>query len=114
MTKGSLFDSPLDFTWVDAALEAWADIEEMRARQTTVREMARELVAICRSNRERVENAERYLDRYREVIPNVQKQEIFRLVAELLLFIQYRGVRIRCVDDPIKILKASGGENERD
>lgn len=95
---------PLAFDWVEASLEAYVRLEERKARVYQIKSMAREIVAICRASRDRVEKAEAFLEKYREVIPSEEKQNIFRLMAETLLYIQYEGVRMRISDNPRTIL----------
>jgi len=96
---------PLNFSWLETALGVWVEIEELNARRAIIHNMTREIIAICRTERERVEKAEAFLDKYAHVIPHAEKQEIFRLMAEALLFITYNGVRIRCTDDPKRLLQ---------
>jgi hypothetical protein len=104
----NLFKRPLNFGWVETALDVWVEIEELNARRAVIRNMTREIVAICRANRNRVEHAEALLDKYTDVIPYERKQEIFLIIAETLLYISYNGVRIKCTEDPKRLLQLRG------
>lgn len=101
----ALFDRPLRFDWVEAALRAWVDVEQARVERVRVQSIARELVAICRANRERVERADAFYEKYRHLLPHAERQEVLRLMAETLLYIQFRGLRHKVTDDPTKILE---------
>ena len=104
MKPRSPYSPTLDFEWVTAALEAIVELEHGRTQQAELRAMAREIVAICRDARQRVARAEQFLDAYRHVLPPGKKNEILRLMAETLLFIQYGGRRVKITDDPSVIL----------
>ena len=104
----NLFKGPLDFGWVETALDVWVEIEEHNARRAVIRNMTREIVAICRANRHRVEHAEALLDKYSDVVPCERKQEIFLIIAETLLYISYNGLRIKCTEDPKRLLQKGG------
>ena len=100
----NFFQARYDFSWVQTALEAYVRIEEAQVKQATVRQMTREIIAICQNNRARVVKVEAFLDEFQHVLSHEHKQDIFRLIAETLLFIQYRGVRIKCSEDPYQLI----------
>ena len=101
------YQEQLDFDWLDSALACIVNIQETNLKRSTVRNVSQEIVTICRTKRERVKQAERLLDKYSECILYEEKQEIFRLIAETLLYIQYRGVLIKCTSDPKKLIESS-------
>lgn len=107
MVRG-LHERPLDFGWLEAALEAWLVFEDRAARRATVRTMAGEIVEICQMKRERVERAEAFLTRYHRLLSRAEKQDIFRLMAETLRYIERGGVRVEVTDDPIRLLRGGG------
>ncbi|MFC1834883.1 hypothetical protein ACFL2Q_09135 [Thermodesulfobacteriota bacterium] len=104
----NIFKKPMNFGWVETALDVWVEIEESNARRAMVRNMAREIVTVCRANRSRVEKAEALLDRYADVIPHENKQEIFLIIAETLLYISCGGIRMKCTEDPKQLLQKGG------
>ncbi len=99
--------APLDFDWLETALDAIVLVEETRARRVAVRSIAREIVATCRANRERVERAEALLDRHAEVMRPEDRGRVLRLMGETLLYIQYRGARLKCTEDPRRLLEGA-------
>lgn len=99
-----LFERPLDFGWVEATLAGWVELERGRVERVRLQQMTREIVAICRDNRERVKRADAYYDRYRDVLTHADRQALLRLMAETLLYVQYRGVRRKVTEDPLRIL----------
>jgi transglutaminase-like putative cysteine protease len=103
------FQAALDFDWVLQALEPLVVFEQGKADQTRVQSLAREIVAMCRANRDRVEAAERVLSEYRDVLSPEQKNEALRIMAETLLYIQHNGVRIKVTTDPGRILREGSG-----
>lgn len=100
----SLFDRPLDYGWLEATLSAWIKVEETNVERAAVRQMTREVVAICQDKRERVQRAEAFYEKYRDVLRHRERQEVLRLMAETLLYIQHSGVRMKLTEDPIKLL----------
>ncbi len=99
-----LFARRLNYSWLEAALDAWVVTEETNARRASVQLMAKEMVAICESNRDRVVRAEAYYSEFRDTLIMAERQDVLRLMAETLLYIQYQGVRLKVTDDPIKLL----------
>ena len=96
---------PLSFSWLESALEAWISFEVTDARIATCRSFAREIVTICKLQRKRVEKAEELLDRYRDMIKPKARQEIFRLMAEALMYIETNGQRLKVTDDPKRFFR---------
>jgi hypothetical protein len=101
----------IDFDWLVCALEPIVAFEQGRADQARVRAVAREIVAVCRSQRDRVVAAERILEEHRDILSADQKDSFLHLMAEALLYITYHGRRIKLTGDPILVLR--GGSNER-
>jgi hypothetical protein len=101
----------LDFDWLVCALEPIVAFEQGQADQARVRVVAREIVAACRAQRDRVVAAERILQEHRDILSADQKDTFLRLMAEALLYITYHGRRIKLAGDPILVLR--GGTNER-
>ena len=99
---------PIDFSWLETSLEAFVELERGRVQQVTVQQMAREIVAICRSQRERVRLAEEYYDKYRDVLTHADRQDVLRLMAETLMFITYGGRRMSVTEDPKRLLQTGG------
>ena len=85
-------------------MEGWAAIEQGRVQRAEIQVMAREIVAACRGSRARVQRAEEIYTKYREYLPNADRQKMLRLMADTLLYIQYGGVRIKTTQDPKLIL----------
>lgn len=96
---------PLQFDWLEVALGAVVQLEFGRVEVARVRSMARQIVAICRDQRDRAIAAERFLDENRDALSADQRNEALRLIAETLLYIQYGGIRVRVTDDPRRILR---------
>lgn len=97
--------SVLRFDWLEAALQVVLEVQSGRVEMARVHSMSREIVALCRDQRDRVAAAERVLDENRNTMSCAQKNEVLRLIAEALLYIQSGGVRIRVTDDPRRILR---------
>lgn len=95
----------LRFDWLETALAVVVEVQGGRVEMAHVRGMSRAIVAICRDHRERVFAAERFLDENRDFFSAEQRNEVLRLIAETLLYIQYGGVRIRVTDDPLQVLR---------
>lgn len=93
-----------DYSWLRATLDSWLAIEDGNARRAAVRAMASEIVAACRANRDRVRKAEAIYEKYRSVMSHADKQDVLRLMAETLLYVQYGGLSIKTTDDPTKLL----------
>jgi hypothetical protein len=97
----------LSFDWVTASLRAIVAFELGRVEQARVRCLAREIVAICRVQRDRVVRADRLLEEHRDLLSIEQRNEVLRLMAEVLLYIQFRGVRIKVTADPRRVLEGA-------
>lgn len=95
---------PLNYTWLEAALEAWLETERTNTRRAEAKLMAREIVAICAANREKATLAEEFYVKYRDHLSRADRQGVLRLIAETLLYIQYDGVRMKVSSDPMRIL----------
>lgn len=96
----------LDFSWLELSLGAFVELDRGRVKQVTVQQMAREIVAICRSQRERVRLAEEYYDKYRDVLTHADRQDILRVMAETLMFITHGGRRMAVTEDPRRFLQS--------
>lgn len=95
----------LRFDWLETALAVIVEAQHGRVEMARVRGMSREIVALCREQRERVLAAEMFLDENRDILSAEQRNDVLRLIAETLLYIQYRGARIRVTDDPFQVLR---------
>lgn len=105
MAAKNPFAAALDMSWIVSALEPITAFQEGQVDQARVRSLAREITAACRNNRDRVLAAERMLDEYRDILPAQKRDEILRLMAEALMYVQFNGRRVKVVGDPTRILK---------
>jgi hypothetical protein len=99
------YNSNLDYSWHDSILDSLVSIQEMNLKRSIISNISREVVQICKKKRDRVAKVELLLDEFGGYIAHEDKQEIFILVAETLLFIQFNGTRVKCTEDPIALLK---------
>ena len=53
----------LNYSWLEAALDAWLDTERTNTRRTEAKLMAREIVSICEANRGKAALAEEFYTR---------------------------------------------------
>lgn len=98
------YQSPLYISCLEAALESIVAIEETNLKRTIIKNISKEIIKICRNNRNRIERVDQILEDYGNYISYENKQEIFKIVAETLLFTQYNGVRIKFNQDPKNII----------
>jgi len=82
----------LNLHWIETALEGWVVIEEANVKRTLVKEMCRELVFICRDQRNRAIKAEKFYEKYRNDIPYADKQDILLLLLEMLKYAKHNGI----------------------